>query len=204
MSAIAIYMEGGGGGKGTRAALRRGMDGFLGKLKDVARAKGWRWRLVCCGGRDAAFRAFGNAHSNGSDALVVLLVDSEGPVDASPRAHLAARDEWNLSGVADNQIHLMVQVMETWIVADPEALAAYYGQDFRANALPTRRNLEEEGKTAIAAALDRATERTQKGRYHKIHHAAALLACIDSVKARARCRHCERLFATLDAAVAAG
>ena len=203
MSAIAIYMEGGGGGKGTRAALRRGMDGFLGKLKDVARAKGWRWRLVCCGGRDAAFRAFGNAYSNGSDALVVLLVDSEGTVDASPRAHLA-RDGWNLSGVADNQIHLMVQVMETWIVADPEALAAYYRQSFQANALPAADDLETVAKNEVASALDRATAQTQKGRYHKIHHAAALLACIDPAKARARCRHCERLFATLDAAVAAG
>ena len=203
MSAIAIYMEGGGGGKGTRVALRRGMDGFLGKLKDVARAKGWRWRLVCCGGRDAAFRAFGNAYSNGSDALVVLLVDSEGPVDVSPRAHLT-RDGWNLSGVADNQIHLMVQVMETWIIADPGALATYYGQRFQESALPAADDLETVAKNEVAAALDRATERAQKGRYHKIHHAAALLACIDPARARARCRHCERLFATLDAAVAAG
>ena len=201
MSAIAIYMEGGGNGKGTRAALRRGMDGFLGKLKDVARARGWRWRLVCCGGR--AYTAFRTACETGTPGFVVLLVDSEGPVNTSPRAHLAA-DGWDLDGVDEDQVHLMVQTMETWIVADPEALAAYYGQDFRANALPTRRNLEEEDKTAIAAALDRATERTQKGHYHKIHHAAALLARIDPAKARARCRHCERLFATLDAAVAAG
>lgn len=204
MTGVTIYMEGGGDKGGTRAALRRGMDGFLGKLKEAARAKRWRWRLVCCGGRDEAFRAFANARSSGGDAFVVLLVDSEGPVNASPRAHLAVRDGWSLDGVDEDQIHLMVQTMETWIAADPEALAAYYGQGFRANALPSRRDLEKEDKTALAAALNQATGRTRKGRYHKILHAADLLARIDPAKPRARCRHCDRLFDILGAAAAAG
>ena len=204
MSAVAIYMEGGGNGKGTKVALRRGMDGFLGKLKSATRAKGWQWKLVCCGGRDRAFRSFKNARATGDPGIVVLLVDSEGPVNALPRAHLTARDGWNLSGAADDQIHLMAQVMETWIVADPDALSAYYGQRFQANALPSRRNLEEEDRTSVANALNRATAQTQKGRYQKIRHAADLLARIDPAKARRRCRHCERLFDTLGAAVAAG
>ena len=46
MSGVAIYVEGGGQGKNSQAALRRGMDGFLRRLKDAARTKGWRWRLV--------------------------------------------------------------------------------------------------------------------------------------------------------------
>ena len=205
MSAVAIYMEGGGNGKGSKAALRRGMDSFLGALKNAAREKGWRWKLVCCGGRDETFRAFGNARSTGGDALTVLLVDSEGPVKARPRAHLAAQDGWDMCGVDDGDVHLMAQVMETWLVADGDALTAYYGQDFRANALPARRNLEEEDKTAITAALDEATRRTQKGRYHKIQHAAELLAHhIEPAKVRARCHHCARLFDMLGAAVAAG
>ena len=201
MSAVAIYMEGGGNGKGSKAALRRGMDSFLGALKNAARAKGWRWKLVCCGARGETFHAFENARSNGGDGLTLLLVDSEGPVNTGPRAHLAAQDGWDMCGVDDGDVHLMAQVMETWLVADREALAAYYGQDFRANALPARRNLEEENKTAIAAALDEATRRTKKGGYRKIQHAADLLARIDPAKARERCRHCERLFDTLGAAV---
>ena len=204
MSAVAIYMEGGGNGKGSKAALRRGMDSFLGALKDAAREKRWQWRLVCCGGRDEAFRAFGNARSNGGDGLTLLLVDSEGPVNARPCAHLAAQDGWDMCGVSDDDVHLMAQVMETWLVADRDALAAYYGQDFHAKALPARKNLEEEGKTAVADALERATRHTQKGGYRKIQHAADLLARIDPAKARARCRHCARLFDTLGAAVAAG
>ena len=39
MSGVAIYMEGGGLGKGSRSALRRGMDGFLHKVKGAAQAK---------------------------------------------------------------------------------------------------------------------------------------------------------------------
>ena len=204
MSAVAIYMEGGGNGKGSKAALRRGMDSFLGTLKKAAREKGWRWKLVCCGARGETFHAFENARSNGGDGLTLLLVDSEGPVNAGPRAHLAAQDGWNLCGVDDDDVHLMAQVMETWLVADGDALSAYYGRGFHANALPSRRDLEEEDKPAIAKALDRATRRTIKGHYRKIRHAADLLERIDPAKARERCRHCERLFDTLGAAVAAG
>ena len=100
-----------------------------------------------------------------------------------------------------DRIHLMVQVMETWIVADPEALAA--GQHFHANVLPTHQNLEEICKTQIINALERATERTRKGRYDKVSH-ADLLARIDPEKVRQRCTHCARLFDTLRATIEAG
>ena len=208
MSGVTIYIEGGGDGKETKAALRRGMDEFLRKLKDVARARRWQWQLVLCGGRQRTYETFDNARGHaGEDEIIVLLVDAEAPVTApTPVEHLRTRrgGGWDLSGVDKDQVHLMVQTMETWIVADPDALAVYYGQGFRANALPSRRNLEEEDKTEVASALRRATERTRKGDYHKIDHAADLLALIDPAKARRRCRHCERLFATLGAAVAAG
>ena len=41
MSGITIFMEGGGVGIDTRAALRRGMDTFLQPLKQAARDRGW-------------------------------------------------------------------------------------------------------------------------------------------------------------------
>ena len=208
MTGVTIYMEGGGNSTGEKKRLRAGMNGFLRELREKVRESRQQWRLVPCGGRQRAYETFNNARGHaGESEVIILLVDAEAPVTApTPVEHLRTRPGggWDMDGVDEDQVHLMVQTMETWIVADPEALAAYYGQDFRANALPTRRNLEEEDKTAIAAALDRATERTQKGRYHKIHHAAALLACIDPAKAQERCRHCKRLFDALGAAVAAG
>ena len=91
MSGVVIYMEGGGRGLDTRAALRRGMDGLLGPLKQAARDKSLRWKLVCCGPREAAFRGFRKAARNAEAAIVILLVDAEGPVATGPCEHLQAR-----------------------------------------------------------------------------------------------------------------
>ncbi len=193
MSSIAIYMEGGGGKANSKAMLRQGMDAFLAEIKDAFRAQACRWKLVCCGGRDEAYRGF----RNGDADILVLLVDSEDPVSLTPTDHLKARDEWNLHNANDDRIHLMVQSMEAWIVADPNALAKYYGQGFQKNALPRRQNLEQENKVDIARALDRATQKTQKGKYQKIQHARHLLQRINPAIVRKRCPHCHRLFETL-------
>ena len=61
LSGIAIYMEGGGEGNATKAALRQGMDTFLQPLKEAARDKMLPWKLVCCGPRNEAFKRFQNA-----------------------------------------------------------------------------------------------------------------------------------------------
>ena len=203
MSGIAIYMEGGGTGKENRAALRQGMDAFLQSLKEAARNKALRWKLVCCGTRQEAFQGFRNAVNKGDNALNVLLVDAEGPVDQSSRDYLGNRDQWSLSFAKEEWVHLMVQAMEAWIVADSEALAAYYGQGFRVNRLPKAENLETVPKADVVRALDGATRRTRKGTYHKVRHAGDLLKRIDASKVKSRCPHCDRLFKTLDRVVAA-
>lgn len=193
MSSIAIYMEGGGKRANSKAMLRTGMDAFLAEIKNAYRAKGWHWKLVPCGSRNEAHKGF----QNGDADIVVLLVDSEDPVSLPPTDHLKARDGWNLNGVNDDYVHLMVQSMEAWIVADPDALAAYYGQGFQKNALPRHQNLEKVNKDDIGDSLDRATQKTQKGKYHKIQHARHLLQCINPTIVRKRCPHCKRLFETL-------
>lgn len=134
----------------------------------------------------------------------MLVVDAEGPVVASARDHLRVSDGWDLSGIPEDAIHLMVQIMETWIIADPKALGAYYGRGFSERKLPARTNLEEEPKTRIHDALKEATRRTGKGAYHKINHASQLLRRIDAAKVRSRCHHCERLFNELSRILEAG
>ena len=124
----------------------------------------------------------------------MLLVDAEGPVDEDPRSHLQLRDEWDMQFAEEDTVHLMVQTMETWIVSDSDVLSRYYGQNFNKNMLPTAANLEEVAKADVARALDQATIRTLKGRYHKIRHASDLLKRIDVEKVKARCPHCKRLF----------
>ena len=203
MSGVAIYMEGGGDGRDTRAAIRQGMDALLQPLKEAARARALHWKLVPCGGRDEAFRRFRDAVGNGDDAIVVLLVDAEGPVDRAPHLHLQSRDGWETGFADEDTIHLMVQTMETWIVADPGALNRYYGQNFNGNVLPGAIKLEEVAKADIERALKRATERTQKSRYRKIKHASDLLKRIDVEKVKARCPHCARLFRVIERSIGA-
>ncbi|MDR0902429.1 MAG: DUF4276 family protein, partial [Opitutaceae bacterium] len=153
---LRIYFEGGGDTADRKAKLRQGMDGFLKPLKDMARRQRSRWTLTPCEGRSETWKAFQNALKHHAGSINILLVDSEDPVTApDPKQHLAQRnsDAWPMSGIAVEHVHLMAQCMETWIVADPEALTRYYGQKFQASALPNRQNLEEEPKPQISAAL---------------------------------------------------
>ena len=109
--------------------------------------------------------------------------------------HLQQRDGWNLGFASDDQIHLMVQKMETWITADRQALNDYYGAGFSTGALPGTGNLE--AASAVDKALERATRNTTRGEYRKIGHASDLLRRIDPETVRKRCPACRRLFETL-------
>lgn len=101
------------------------------------------------------------------------------------------------------RIHLMVQCMEAWIVADPEALASFYGQYFKANALPVRQNLEEEPKQDLYDKLDKATSdrRLNKGGYGKIRHASELLKRVEPAKVAVRCPRFVTFTRSLDAMI---
>ena len=190
-------MEGGGSGADTKAALRQGTDALLGSLKQAARNKKMRWKLVPCGSRGEAFRRFRHAARNTGGAIVLLLVDAEGPVAMEPGGHLKARDGWDMADVGAGSVYLMVQTMEAWIVADAEALSQYYGRGFRAGLLPKAADLESVAKSEIERSLHRATEHTSKRRYHKIKHASDLPQRVDAEKVKARCGHRRRLFEEL-------
>jgi Domain of unknown function (DUF4276) len=204
MKEVAIYVEGGGDTAQQRAELRNGLDRLLNTQKQASRDKRLRWKLVPSGGRQSTYDAFINAVRQANrDTLCVLLVDSEGPIARETKGklvanaqvrkqHLETRDGWDLNKLEPETIHLMVQCMEAWILADPESLAKYYGKGFRVRRLPTRPNLEDEPKLDIYAKFARATKDTRKGPYSeannaKIKHASTLLALIDPNKIAARC-----------------
>ncbi|HEX6368441.1 MAG TPA: DUF4276 family protein [Longimicrobium sp.] len=203
MKDVWIYVEG-GGGKDSKDQLRQAFGQFLTGPRVIAREQGVRWRVVLCGSREQTYQKFRDRLRNQPDAgPVFLLVDADRPVDSTPREHLAAGEtRWDLSFATDGQCHLMVEVMESWFLADQATLFAFYGRDFAPGQIPNRTNVEEIPKSHVYASLDRATRNTRKGKYDKADHAPQILKDLDPDRVRARAPHCDRLFEALLEAVA--
>jgi hypothetical protein len=189
---VTIYIEGGGDERLLKDLCRKGFRLFLEK----AGFKGKMPALFASGSRQKAYDDFNTAVENGEDAL--LLVDSEGPVNPENQAdpdkskwkpwdHLTNRkgdETWKKPpGSNDTQCHLMVQMMEHWLLADREKLAAYYGPDFKMTKLPAQENeIETLPKDRVQKSLKDATNDTQKKSYSKGQHSFEILAQIDPTK----------------------
>ncbi|MBP8060074.1 MAG: DUF4276 family protein [Chloroflexi bacterium] len=198
MGSVKIYVEGGvGDSEALRTACRRGFSQFLEK----AGLAGKMPRVVPCGSRHEAYHSFCTAlRQNKKDELPLLLVDSEVEVAPhhGPWPHLHHHDQWQKPAQAtEDQAHLMVQCMETWLVADVETLVAYFKQGFNRNPLPRNQDLESVAKADILKALANATRPLKKNAYDKGQHSFALLALIDPDQVRQHCSHADRFIAFL-------
>lgn len=202
---VRIYLEGGGEQADGRASLRRGMNQFLEELRQGCPRHVRSWNIIPSGGRAQAYKDFCNALRTRPRALCVLLVDAGAEVERemSPWHHLSQRDRWERESALDEQCHLMVVTMKSWLLADPDALEAYYGKGFRHGALPDRHIVEGIPKLEVERVLREATRSTKKGEYHKIRHGAELMGRISPRKVRARAPHCDRLFSVLGPLLAA-
>ena len=195
-----VYVEGGSSRRSERTRFLLAMRTFLRKGATHGGNPPPAPEVVVCGSRGEALRKFRRACSRPSATTPLLLVDAEGPVDwdrGSARDHLQRVDNWNLRFTDDRSVHLMVQFMETWFVADPETVEAYYGKGFRKKALPAAADPERVGKSQVLSALKQATARTRRRRYDKTRDAPALLERLDSRRVATRCRGCARLLAVL-------
>lgn len=207
MKKVVFYVEG-GGNPDADTALRQAFHKFFNELDEQGKANGYALTYKLCGSRRLTYEIFCFERGRDPDSTHLLLVDSEAPV-ATPGAcwqHLKDRpgDGWERpDGATDADCHLMVQAMEAWFFADPDALAKFYKQNFNANALPKTQNVEDIPKSRHIDALEAATKATQKKRYHKTRHAPQILEALDPVKVRRRAPHCERLFATVAALIGA-
>ena len=201
---LRIYVEGGGDGKDSKAEMRRGFVEFLRGARDLARDQRIKWHIIACGSRNNTFDDFVTAIRTHTGAFNVLLVDSEGPVREGdgPWAHLFGTENgWRDRNpkIGNEHCHLMVQMMEAWVVSDLDALRKFYGPEFNENPIPRDVNIERVDKGRLDSALKEATRNTSKGEYRKIRHGAKLLTKIDPEKVRHRAPHCDRLFVTLTA-----
>lgn len=181
-----IFVE--GGAKGHLAQkCRQGFARFFEKCGLGNR----RPRVVSCGTRRAAYEDFCNALSRAKDNDVyLLLVDSEAPVTVDPEhvwSHVKDRqgDGWDKPAAANaDMLHFMVECMENWFLADPQAVEAFFGQGFKIDALP-KKKAESIAKADVYDALGKATAKLKSKRpYGKGEHSFALLEKISSAKVK--------------------
>ena len=188
----------GGGDKKSKSLNRECRQAFASFLEKAGLA-GRLPSIEAAGGREQAYDAFKTAHAR-DFRTVVLLVDAEAPVTAPDSwTHLQTRDGWTRPvGATNDQCHLMVQVMESWFLADHEALANFYQQRFRPQALPGNpRHVEPIAKSDVENGLERATRDSSKGGYHKGRHSFEILASLDPARVTAASPHAKRFIQAL-------
>jgi hypothetical protein len=195
---VKLYVEGAGQSDLERSQCRQAFSTFF----ESAGLTGRRPRTVACGGRGAAFDAFKAALSgNRAGELPLLLVDSEGPVQPvhTNWEHLKARDNWDRpTGASDDHVFLMVQLTETWFLADPDMLRRFFGTAFRDNHLRVWHDLEAVPKNDVLDVLVMATAGCGRNRYAKGKMAFKLLERLDPQLVRDSCPHAKALLERLE------
>ncbi len=196
---VRLYVEGGGEGKDQRSRCREGFS----KLIEKAGFGGRMPHIVAGGARSSAFDMFRTAMRAGDpDNAPMLLVDSEEPVQrlGDAWAHLSARDGWDRPpGVADDQAQLMVTCMESWILADHGTLVAFFGPEFRRNALLPVVDLEARSRQEVQDSLERATSPCGRDRqYRKGRRSFRVLAELDPNVLRQHLPHFRRFIEALN------
>jgi hypothetical protein len=186
-----IYIEGGGEGQLLDTLFRHGWNDFFkaaglaGRMPKVVRGKG----------RSQTFDLFVTAAKNPrAGELPLLLVDSEDLVAAGHTAwqHLKARDNWDKpDGASDDQAFLMVQVMETWFLADRALLRQYFGPNLREQHLREWPTLEAVPKDTVLKAFDQATAGCKP--YTKGKISFEILARLNPGSVEAGCPHARGL-----------
>ena len=187
-----IYAEGGGEGQLLDTLFRQAWTEFF-KSAGLA---GRMPRIVRGKGRLRTFDLFATAVRNPRPGeLPLLLVDSEGPVAPTHSVwqHLKARDDWERpGGSSDDQAFLMVQIMETWFLADRASLRRYFGASLREEHLRAWPTPEAVPKADVLSALEKATAGCSR-HYAKGKVSFELLGQLNPALVEAACPHANRL-----------
>lgn len=195
---VKLYIEGGGYGQLLDTLFRQGWSQFF-KAADLV---GRMPRIVRGKGREQTFDMFRTAVTQARPGVLpLLLVDSEDPVAAGHTVwqHLQARDNWDRPpGAADDQAFLMVEVMETWFLADRNLLREYFGASLREIHLRQWPDLEQVPKATVLNALEKATAGCAK-QYSKGKISFELLGRLRHGTVSAACSHARALLDRLRA-----
>jgi hypothetical protein len=190
---ITIFVEGGGDTRNQQGACRKGFREFFNKL--IIKAS---FTIIACGSRKNAYDSFCIGLKNSKiNEHCLLLVDSEAPINSpSVWQHVLLRegDKWEKpDNATEEHLHFMVECMETWFIADKQALVTYYGKNFKQNALPQNTTIEAISKSDLYGGLKKATKDTTKGTYSKGGHSFEILSKIDANKVIENSPHAKKL-----------
>jgi hypothetical protein len=171
---LRIYFEG-------DSRLRPGFRQFFSEIAEAANRNGWRFAApVSTGGKPVqAFRIALQTHSNSWN---VLLLDQEDSDEAEVRKK-------RLEGCDMESVFWMVQIMESWFLADVDALKTVF-KGLSEAAIRGNPNVEEIPKADVLERLKKAAN----GEYHKVKHGTKLLELIDPSKVRSAAPNCDRMF----------
>ena len=185
-----IFIEGGGSGKVSDRIFKEAWTRFFAAAGLTSRMP----KIVRGEGRTATFRKFRTARPRANE-LLLLLVDSEGPVASGHSAwqHLRHQDNWEQPpGADDDSAYLMVQVMETWFLADRDTLREFFRNSLNENYFRQWPDLEAVPKDTVIDALERATADCQKP-YRKGKVSFELLGQVDPQRVAEACPHAGQL-----------
>jgi hypothetical protein len=167
---LRIYFEG-------DARLRPGFRQFFSEIAEAASGKKCHFDLIATEGTPA--QDFRDALKTHSDSWNVLLLDSEDPQEFQLRKK-------SLDGCDQDSIFWMVQIMESWFLADVDVLMAL----FKSSLTKGNPKVEEIPKDDVMGRLEKAAN----GEYHKVKHGLKLLETIDPAKVRQAAPNCDRMF----------
>jgi hypothetical protein len=198
MVSVKIYVEGGGDSKEIHTRCREGFNKLIKKLG----FKGHMPKIIAGGARDKAYGMFNRAMTSAkeNDEYPILLVDSEDPITLGPWEHLKVRDDWDRPvGAEDDQAQMMVTCMETWIMADHEALRKVFGSCLREGTLFPLNGLEKRLRQELLKTLESATNDCGKNRgYDKGGRSFQILAILNPKLLEENLLYFHRFRETLD------
>ena len=189
-----LYVEGAGPRRAQQSQCRRAFAKFF-EAAGVQNRPG----VEPCGGRQEAFDSFCIALKNSVSAVPLLRVDAEVPVTEghSSWQHLKTRDGWDRPlGAKDDQAFLMVQVMESWFLADPGTLRRNFGPHFSDAPFRAWPALEAVPKQTVYEILEKATTGCKRA-YQKGDESFDVLASMDPAKVEAACPHAKEFLQRL-------
>jgi hypothetical protein len=179
---IRIYFEG-------DKVLKPGFEHFFSGLRKAARPYLSSVDLIAAG---SGVKDYAKGCRSNPDALNILLKDSEEPLPSDP-ATLCTK--LGIDESRSEQVFWMVEQMESWFLADPEALEEYYG--LSPGTIRATQNVEAIPRAEVKQRLKQATKSTTKGEYDKVRHAPHLLKKLDPAKVQKRAPNCRKLFVAI-------